>query len=127
MKRQYILTGNPLAVTTFSRQHPQHIWDELRYQINHNKQELYNQHDDNPLLTKPLSIKVKFYIKPEKKSEKLDNQPHIKTNPSLDRLYNYLVKVLTNIVIAEQTPILSVTAQKFYASDPRTELIIIQE
>jgi len=87
---------------------------------------LENQHNEEPVFTKGVSVQAIFYM-PIPKSLK-DRVPslHHATSPDLEDLNKFLLEHLRGVVIKEPRLICSLTSKKVYDKDPRTEFVITE-
>jgi len=85
------------------------------------------QHNEEPLFTNPIAIKIKFYMP----FSTISHKPRPKginhvSSPFLDNLYKFIIHTLKDVVIADERIICSLSLQKVYDKEPRTEIVITE-
>lgn len=85
---------------------------------------LLNQHNNEPLFSKPISLEVIFYmpIAPTKK-ERVESSWH-SIVPDIDNLCKFLEDAIKDVLITDDRIICSLSAKKVYSKQPRTEFTI---
>jgi Holliday junction resolvase RusA-like endonuclease len=85
------------------------------------------QHNDEPLFSTPIQLKIKFYmpISTNHQNHKPKSKHHV-TIPFLESLYKFVIDVMKDIVITDERIICSLTLEKVYDKNPRTEIVITE-
>jgi Holliday junction resolvase RusA-like endonuclease len=89
---------------------------------------LKNQHGNEPLFNKAISVDITFYM-PQLKNwsaEKRKETIMHSSRPDLDNLEKFLLDAMVNVLITDDNIICSMSAKKVYDSNPRTEFIITE-
>lgn len=84
---------------------------------------LSQQHGDESLFTKPITMNITFYMHQSKSnSEKYYHT----TRPDLDNLEKFLLDAIKNVLISDDRIIWQVTKKKIYDKNPRVEFTITE-
>lgn len=87
---------------------------------------LGQQHNDEPLFEKPISVALTFFM-PIPSSLKNKKLPHYQgQTPDIDNLCKFILDTFKDILITDDRIICSLFAEKVYDEKPRTELIITE-
>lgn len=84
---------------------------------------LNQQHNEEPLFTKPIHIDATFYMPITNKL--LKSLPH-SNPPHLDNLYKFLFHCMKDVLFTDERIICSLSIKKVYDKEPRTELVITE-
>lgn len=89
---------------------------------------LSDQHNREPLFSKPVSLDVTFYMQqPESWSGKKKDSTYVHSSkPDLDNLCKFLLDSLKGVLIQDDNIICEIKARKIYDKKPRTEFIITE-
>ena len=123
---RYLLKGDPVAMCIKHRYGDGRVWDLQKINKVTTCITLDSQHNEAPFFQGPISLNISFYL-PITSVKRLifDNKPHTQ-DPDLDNLIRYVTEVGIGILYKDDGLISSITACKYYSTDPRTEIIIRQ-
>lgn len=117
---KYIIKGQPLSYAKA------HYAYESGYSNSKEAQlvwrvSLTSQHDDKPLLSESLEVFFDFYF-----ANTLTSNQKRKYTPSTFELVRFVAEMATGIIWTDSRNIMKSTVEKYYSSEPRTEITIIR-
>lgn len=91
---------------------------------------LQQQHDDEPLFSRPIEMDITFYMptplavefRIRKKKNEID--AYHRSRPDLDNMIKFCLDAIKDVLITDDKIIYAITARKVYDDDPRTEFTI---
>lgn len=87
---------------------------------------LQQQHNNEPMFNKPITLDVTFFMQsPKGRDKKPDGALHV-CKPNINDLVEFLLHEARNVIIVSDGIISSITAKKLYSIEPRTEFIITE-
>lgn len=123
--KSYRIKIAPIAwhrvVRNGSRSYDAHTRDKVCFGLY-----LSQQHNEEPLFSKPIHIDVTFYIPFPKQVKDKPIPLHHTITPSLDCLYKFFLDAIKDILITDIRVICSLSMKKVYDKEPRTELVITE-
>jgi Holliday junction resolvase RusA-like endonuclease len=85
---------------------------------------LAQQHNEEPLFSKPLDLSIVFYMPLTNKTYK-QNDYH-SNHPLMNDLYRFVLHSLKDTILSDDRLICSLSLKKVYDNEPRTEIIITE-
>lgn len=121
---KYIIKGDPVPLAR-PRFHMRRVYDSQKHKKLVAGISLQQQHDNRPFFEGNLQLIMTFFLKIAKKRDisKYDQQYHAQ-RPDLSNLIKFVEDIGTGILYKDDAIIASVTAEKFYSTEPRTEFEI---
>lgn len=125
--KHYILKGDPIPLAR-ARHAYTHVYDSQKKEKLIGSIHIKKQHNQEPLFTGPLSLNITFYVpmptswSGKKKMELEETPVHVK--PDLSNYIKFVEDIANGIIYTDDSLIASITSQKLYSYEPRTEFII---
>ena len=87
---------------------------------------LAQQHNDEPLFSKPINIDVIFYMPISKILKERPGSIYHSTIPYMGNLLRFFFDAIKDILIVDDRVICSFSVKKVYDKEPRTEIVITE-
>lgn len=116
----YVIPGIPIPLAR-ARHTRDRVYDSQKHLKLSCGLYLANQHGSHPLFTGPLHLTMTFYL--PSTSKHLPGKHHI-FRPDLSNLIKFYEDIAIGIIYHDDCIISSITAEKIYDPNPRTDLIV---
>ena len=122
--KKFEILGNPVPLAR-ARTNKGRFYDSQKQLKVHWRNELENQHQEEPFFCGPLFLEIIFFMPIPKHSRDLRGFHH-HIRPDLSNLIKFIEDAAQGVLYEDDAIIASISAEKRYDNEPRTEFILTE-